>query len=69
MKGKILVTFHHSEKIAKMKILDKNNNIMVDKNNKIMENMQFPYSHLEFYKDLFEKIDDDGAIGNYYFNK
>ena len=69
MQKRILITFHHKEKIAKMSILDSDNNIVVDQNGQILENMSFPYSHFEFYKDLFEEIEDNGVIGYYYLKK
>ena len=41
---KTLITFYHEEKIAKKKILNKDNSIIVNNKKQILENLNFEYS-------------------------
>ena len=66
MQNKILITFYHHDKIAKKKIIDKENNIIVDQHGIIMENLNFDYDLIKTSKELFEEITDNGLIGYYY---
>lgn len=64
---KMLVTFNHANKTATMAFVNDQNEILYDYKGQELNNMAFPYENLSSYNFLFEKIEDDGNIGRYYF--
>jgi hypothetical protein len=67
--GKFKVVFDHVNQRATMSIVDSGDNVLIDFRGDELSGMRFPYSHLKEYKELFEKIEDDGKTGRYYFPK
>lgn len=65
--GRYKVEFNHIDKTATFSVVDSDDMVLVDYKGQRLENMNYDYSMLEYYRELHELVSDDGGIGIYYF--